>query len=235
VSTSGDNLPGPALERLNVTRACIEALLARSDDAQRRFFTRVSTGERIGTMHRVTRTFTTFILGFAFVTSACAESIMYRMPDGRLLLTNFLHADGVPAGESARRMAPEPTPAESATATTASSPALVTPEPVAMAATAYGATAAPQEAKVEIVDWTNHPSSSGTFRQVEGMVRNIGLTPATAVQIKVKALDANGGLISLHDIYSDPATLVPGNEGTFQVMVPESAEIQRFSLEVRWE
>lgn len=90
-------------------------------------------------------------------------------------------------------------------------------------------------AQIEIVDWINRLSGSGSYFFVEGILRNNGDKTARRVKVKIRALDRNGKLVSLEDGYADPYDIPPGRESTFSVMVDYSPKITQFQINTHWE
>jgi DNA uptake protein ComE-like DNA-binding protein len=85
---------------------------------------------------------------------------------------------------------------------------------------------------LEIIDWNSRPSASGKYIYVEGYLRNISKQIVKEVKVKVKSLDSNGKLLSIDDGYTEPSSIAPGKEATFQIMVENNYKIKKFSLTI---
>ncbi len=88
---------------------------------------------------------------------------------------------------------------------------------------------------ISILDWTNRLSGSGTYFYIEGILKNTSKKRVSRIRVKVKSLNSRGQLVSLDDGYADPTSLYPEGEATFQIMVRNTSEIEKFSLSVIWE
>jgi len=91
------------------------------------------------------------------------------------------------------------------------------------------------KANIEIIDWTNRLSDPPQYYYVEGILRNTGNKAADFVKVTTKALDENDKLVSIDYGYTEPNTILPNQEATFQIMVENKPEIRRFAITVNWE
>jgi len=88
---------------------------------------------------------------------------------------------------------------------------------------------------IEILDWHNRLSDPPLYYYVEGTLKNIGDKTADFVKVTIKALDINDELVSIDYGYANPYTILPNQEATFQVMVENKSEIEKFAITINWE
>lgn len=91
------------------------------------------------------------------------------------------------------------------------------------------------KANIEIIDWTNRLSNPPLYYYVEGILKNTGNKTADFIKVKIISYDIDNKLISLTDTYSDPYTLTPNQEATFQVIVEKDSRIEKFGIKVIWQ
>jgi len=90
------------------------------------------------------------------------------------------------------------------------------------------------KANIEIIDWTNRLSDPPIYYYVEGILKNTSNKTADYVEVTTKALDENDKLVSIDYGYSNPDTMLPNQEATFQIMVENKPEIKKFAITVNW-
>lgn len=86
--------------------------------------------------------------------------------------------------------------------------------------------------KVEIVDWTTDTRSVATW--VKGILRNTGNATAEEVRVTVTALDQNGMLVNLEEMYANQSTLPPGADTVFDIPIKNDPNIRKYEVKVRW-
>ena len=91
------------------------------------------------------------------------------------------------------------------------------------------------KAEIKFVDSNNRLSESGNYYYVEGILKNNGKGNAYSVKVEVRALDKYGKLVSIDYGYAQPATIAPGKEATYQIMVSYNSKIDSFDTKVYWE
>lgn len=88
---------------------------------------------------------------------------------------------------------------------------------------------------IEILDWHSRLSDPPLYYYVEGILKNIGNKTTDYVKVTIEALDKNDKLVSIDYGYADPYTMLPNQEATFQVMVENKPEIEKFAITISWE
>ena len=91
------------------------------------------------------------------------------------------------------------------------------------------------KANIEIIDWTNRLSDPPIYYYVEGILKNTGNKTADYVKVTAKALDENDKLVSIDYGYTDLDKILPNQEATFQIMVENKPEINKFAITINWE
>lgn len=91
------------------------------------------------------------------------------------------------------------------------------------------------KANIEIIDWTSRLSNPPLYYYVEGILKNTGNKTADSIHIKIKAFDIDNKLVSLNSAYSEPYTLNPNQEATFQIMVENDSRIEKFGIDIIWQ
>jgi len=89
------------------------------------------------------------------------------------------------------------------------------------------------KAEIKFIDSTNR--LSGNYYYVEGILKNNGNGNAYYVKVEIRALDKYDKLVSIDYGYAQPATIAPGKEATYQIMVSYNSKIDSFDTKVYWE
>jgi len=88
-----------------------------------------------------------------------------------------------------------------------------------------------QNARVEIIDLQEIPEPEAKRVRVAGTLINFGKAATTRVSVKVRAVDANGGVVAM--IYGEPSTqeIPPGGSATFSAWFDDLPQIRRYHVE----
>ena len=90
---------------------------------------------------------------------------------------------------------------------------------------------APENARVEIIDLQEIPEPETKRVRIAGTLINYGKRATTQVSVKVRAVDAGGGVIAA--IYGVPSTqdIPAGGSATFTAWFDELPQVKRYHVE----
>jgi hypothetical protein len=91
------------------------------------------------------------------------------------------------------------------------------------------------KADINVQDWTNRISPTGSYIYIEGIVKNTGKGTAYYVQMKVQGLDKNSKLVALETGYAHPSTIPPNGTATFSISMQNYENIDKFKLGSQWD
>ncbi len=99
--------------------------------------------------------------------------------------------------------------------------------------TPAAAAALPHDSSLELLSM-NH-TRGGTTLTVTGLVRNSGHVPAQGVAAVVSAFDRSGGLVASGRAPLNEPILGPGDESSFEVLIPAVGDVGRYRVSFRTE
>lgn len=73
------------------------------------------------------------------------------------------------------------------------------------------------------------------YKYVQGVIKNGGVQIIKVVTITVKFYDESGEFLRFAQTFANPAYLLPGHEGFYEVSVPEDPEVKTYTIHADYE